>query len=376
MKILCAPDTFKETLTATAAAEAMAAGIAAVHPDARIDTCPLGDGGDGTVDALVAALHGEFRFANVVGPLGNEITARFGWIAARQQAIVGLADASGLALVPQNQRDPTRTTTFGTGQLIRHAIGLGAREVLVCIGGSATTDGGAGLAQAAGVVFYDRDDQRIAEPLTGGLLTRISRWEVPPGLPRIRVACDVRNPLTGPRGAAAVYGPQKGATPEHVIALDGALEHLASLGSLDPQTPGFGAAGGAGYGLAQFLNAALEPGIDLVMNAVRFDERCRGVDLVMTGEGRLDGQSLEGKTTLSVARRAAGLGVPAIALVGSKGTGWEQCIGKMSDGLLVACHSLEERFGRERAMREASIVLPVLAAEAVGAWIRRTGIDG
>lgn len=371
MKILCAPDTFKETLTAAAAAEAMAAGIAAVHPDARIDTCPLGDGGDGTVDALVAALHGEIRSANVIGPLGNEITARFGWIAARQQAIVGLADASGLALVPENQRDPTRTTTFGTGQLIRHAIGLGAREVLVCIGGSATTDGGTGLAQGAGVVFYDRDNQPIAEPFTGGLLSRISRWEVPSGLPRIRVACDVTNPLTGPRGSAVVYGPQKGATPEQVIALDAALAHLASLGTLDPQTPGFGAAGGAGYGLVQFLGARLERGIELVMDAVRFDERCRGVDLVITGEGRLDAQSREGKTTLSVARRAAGLGISTIALVGSKGTGWEQCIGKMADGLLVACHSLEERFGRERALREASTLLPVLVAEALEAWSSR-----
>jgi glycerate kinase len=290
------------------------------------------------------------------------VDAHFGIIGGAI-GIVELAQASGLALVPPKQRDPTRTTTLGTGQLISHAIASGCREIIVCIGGSATIDGGTGIAQALGWRFLDGHGGEIGPLMCGGTLGRIAKMIAPETtLPRMRVACDVVNPLCGLNGAAAVYGPQKGATLQQVKMLDDGLTHLAKLAGGDPNAPGAGAAGGAGYGLATFLNATLERGIDLVLEMVRFNDTCRGADLVITGEGRLDSQSLQGKACMGVAAAARRLGVPTIAIVGSTGPGAERCIGP---GKLSAYHSLADRFGEDRARREAKTLMADLTEEAV-----------
>ncbi len=354
MRILCAPDSFKETLSASEAADAMAAGVRSAGEAFDADICPVADGGEGTLDALCRAMGGVIHTATVTGPLGEAVEARFAIVPNEHLGIVELAEASGLALVPRDRRDPTKTTTFGTGDLIRHCADHGAATVIVCIGGSATCDGAAGLAQAIGTRFHDHDGKVITEPITGGMLSHIARVEPADTRPAIRIACDVTNPLAGPNGAAAVYGPQKGATPDQVRQLDAGLAHLAGLIDFDPETPGSGAAGGAGWGLQAMCGGMLERGIDLVLDAVRFDERCRSCDLVLTGEGRLDDQSTSGKATLGVAARAALLNTPTIAIVGSCGEGAEQCLQPhRPDGLLRAV-DLSERFGRERAMTDAA----------------------
>lgn len=369
MKIVCAPDSFKECLTAIEVAQAMAAGVRKADPAIECDVCPIGDGGEGTMDALVSAAGGEFRQYLVTDPLGNQITARLGLIDGGRCAIVELAEASGLALVPPGRRDPTRTTTFGTGQLIQHAARLGCEQILVCIGGSATVDGGTGIAQALGWKFLDSKGHDIANSLMcGGILKQIARVIPPPEnqkrLPRIRVACDVTSLLCGPNGAAAVFGPQKGATPEQVQELDESLAHLAKITGGDPDLPGAGAAGGTGFGLVNFCGATLERGIDLVLDAVKFDDRVRGASLVLTGEGRLDAQSLRGKACMGVAKRAAEFGVPTIAIVGSTGPGADQCVDSNRGGL-AGYISLADRFGLTQSMTAVSSLLAHVVAETV-----------
>jgi glycerate kinase len=347
MRVLCAPDSFKESISAHEAARAMAAGVLAAGADA--DVCPIADGGEGTLDALVGALGGSIHQATVVGPLGEAHTARFGISPDGSTGIVELAEASGMTLVPAEQRDPTRTTTFGTGQLIRTAAEAGCRVVLVAVGGSATCDGGTGLAQALGTRFFDRRGQLIERPMTGGLLTELSRIEPAPPLPAIRVACDVTNPLLGPQGAAAVFAPQKGATPMQVRQLDEGLRRLASLLAADPETPGAGAAGGAAFGVLALCGATLE----------------RGVDLVLTGEGRLDGQTVHGKAVSGVAARAHALGVPTVAIAGSLGPGADDSLTPALGGYLADVVSLVERFGRDRALREPAELISIVAHEMV-----------
>jgi glycerate kinase len=372
MNVLCAPDKFRGTLTAAEAAEAMARGAEAAGTAGqriRVDRCPVADGGEGTVEALSAALGGEIRPARVVGPLGGDREASYGVSGDGTTGVVELAAASGLGLVPPEERDPTRTTSFGTGELIALAVEAGCRDIIVGIGGSATCDGGAGLAQALGARFYDEAGRLIEEPLSGGGLMEIACFEPPRALPSIRVACDVSNPLLGPNGAAAVYGPQKGATPEQLSRLEEALAHLVSIIGGDPQTPGFGAAGGAGCGLAVMCGASLEPGIDVVLQAVGFEDRCRAANLVLTGEGRLDDQSIQGKACMGVASAAARLGVPAIAIVGSTGPGAEECVEPAVGGTLMRYISLEERYGRDRALRDTAAALEEASLAALRAWI-------
>lgn len=311
MKVLCCPDSFKESISATDAAEAMARGVRAAGAEA--DVCPLADGGEGTVEALVAATGGELRVTRVRGPLGDHVEAAWGLL-PDGAAVIELAAAAGLALVPTDQRDPEKTTTFGVGELIAAALDAGAQRIILGIGGSATTDGGCGAAQALGVKFAGIDGWP-----RGGVLSSIhaiDRSGLDPRLANvtITVACDVTNPLTGPNGAAHVYGPQKGATLNQVDRLDAGLRHLASLCDADDAMPGAGAAGGFGYGAVAFLGATLQRGIDLVLDAVKFDERVADCDMILTGEGKLDAQTLSGKTIAGVLNRSRNK--PVTALVG------------------------------------------------------------
>lgn len=339
MKIICAPDSFKGSLTAAEAAEVMARGLRNKHHDAEVDLCPISDGGEGFTHAIALANNHAMMTARCSDPLDRPIDA--GWCllhsgVGRDTAIIEMASVSGLVLLKPDERDPTRTTTFGTGQLIQQALDAGAQTIILGIGGSATNDGGCGMAQALGAEFFDQDDRPIDRPMTGGTLTSVSRIGTTGLDPRLHVvklivACDVTNPLTGPDGASHIYGPQKGATPDQVEQLDAGLRHLAQLwrdqlGKDVEHTPGSGAAGGLGGGLLAFCNATLKPGLDIVLEKVRFDERVRGCDLCLTGEGRLDGQSLSGKAVLGVARAAAKHNVPAIALIGSLGPGHEKTL--------------------------------------------------
>lgn len=336
MRIVIAPDKFKEALPAGDVAAAIASGVRRVLPDAQIDLVPMADGGEGTVEALLAATGGSRRRSVVTGPLGEPVKATWGILGDGRTAVIEMAAASGLALVPLNRRDPTRTTTFGTGELVRAALDAGAAHVLIGIGGSATTDGGTGAAQAVGVAFRDARDNPPTRPMTGGDLAGLSRIDLGARDGRIagvsiEAACDVDNPLLGPRGAAAVYGPQKGATPEQVAELDRGLSHLADLIERDigkdvRRFAGAGAAGGLGAGLVAFLGARLRAGIDIVMDATRLRERIRGADLVITGEGRLDAQSMMGKVIAGVGRAANDAGVPVVALVGTVGDGAETAL--------------------------------------------------
>jgi len=318
-------------MSAREAALAMAFGIERAVPDAKIDLCPIADGGEGTVDAMLAATNGQLHETEVVGPLGDPVSAQWGMLGEREgeplTAVIEMAAAAGLALVPPDRRDPAQTTTYGVGQLIAAALDQGAQQILIGIGGSATNDGGTGMAQALGVVFEDVAGNAIEPHMTGGMLDKVATIQIrhiDERLEDVRiiVACDVTNPLTGPNGAAAIYGPQKGATPEQVDQLDSNLRHLGKLladqiGIDILDLPGSGAAGGLGGGMAAFLNALLTRGIDLVLDAVQFEQRVEGCDLCLTGEGRIDGQSLSGKACLGVAKRAEKCGVKTIALVGS-----------------------------------------------------------
>ena len=364
MKVLCAPDSFKESLGAAEVAAAMAAGIKRAAPQSICDVCPVGDGGEGTLDALLAAVMGQIRHATVHDPVGRPMQARFG-ICSNGMGIVEMAQAAGLGLLARELRDPTRTSSFGAGELIREAARAGCNPIIVCIGGSATIDGGTGMAQAMGSKFFDRSGKLIVEPMTGGKLRDVARIERPRDVPTLRVACDVTNPLLGPQGAATVYGPQKGATPQQVRKLEAGLEHLAVIAGGDPTFPGSGAAGGAGFGLAAICGAKLERGIDLVLEAVHFDERCCDAHLVLTGEGRLDSQSLQGKACMGVTKAAARRGVPTIAIVGSTGEGAANCVDPRRAGLLTRYVSLAERFGMPRALAEPATLIELIAFELV-----------
>ena len=353
MKVVIAPDTFKESISAGHVAAALAEGVLDVCASAQIDVCPMADGGDGTVEAMVAATGGTFATAEVIDPLGSSIRARFGLLGAGVQdslpgelglvtaemqadgqgapgagrvAVVEMAAASGLCLVRPEDRDPLRTTTFGTGLLIMAALEAGAVELIVGVGGSATVDGGCGAAQALGVSFVDVDGEGCICGMGGGALSTLGSIDIsdlyaPVAKARIRVACDVTNPLIGPDGAAAVYGPQKGATSEMVDELEAGLSRLADIIMRDlgidvSALPGGGAAGGLGAGLAAFIGATLESGAELVASAVGLKRRLAGADLCITGEGRLDAQSASGKTVSAVARYARDAGAAVVCIAG------------------------------------------------------------
>jgi glycerate 2-kinase len=327
MRILIAPQSLKGSLTAAEAGQAIAQGVRAVYPTAEIEIVPVADGGEGTVQALVDATGGRIVQKIVAGPLGEPVPAFFGLMGDGRTAALEMAACAGLPLVPPERRDPRITTTYGVGELILAALDYGSRHFIIGIGGSATNDGGAGMAQALGATLLTKEGTEIAR---GGAalatLAHISTATIDPRLQEctVEVACDVSNPLCGPTGASAVYGPQKGATPEMVVELDRALAHYAQiiehdLGVAVRDIPGAGAAGGLGAGLIAFLHATLRPGAQIVLEAVHLEERMRTTDLVITAEGQLDSQTAYGKSVGAVAALAKYYGLPVLALAGSLG---------------------------------------------------------
>ena len=380
MKVICAPDSFKESLSAADAAAAMARGIRQVWPDAEVDLCPIADGGEGTVAAMLAATAGKRHVSQVTGPLFEPVDAPWGMLGRRPgqplTAVMEMAAASGLALVPPPLRNPMHTTTLGTGMLVRSALDANAQRIIMGIGGSATNDGGCGMATALGVRFLDRHGQPFEKPPpVGGRLNDIADIDVSGldlriGQTSLTVACDVSNPLTGANGASAIYGPQKGATPQLVEQLDQGLAHLAQvierqLGKQIETMPGAGAAGGLGAGLVAFLGARLQPGIDLVLEAVDFASRVDGATLCLTGEGRIDGQSLSGKACLGVAQAARRTGVDTIALVGSVGPDADRTIAAG----LNAYYAIGAGLPVAESMRRAADLVEAAAAKVAQEFV-------
>ncbi len=330
MHVLIAVDSFKGSLSSQKAGEAITAGIKRVFPEATTDIIIMADGGEGTVEAIVQAGKGRTQTMRVTSPIGESIEAILGQL-PDGTVILEMASASGLPLVPKEKRNPWVTTTWGTGELIRKAMDLGAKHIVIGIGGSATNDGGAGMAQALGARLLDKEGQELGPG--GGSLERLETIDLTGLDPRlaatkITVMCDVDNPLCGPRGASAIYGPQKGATPDMVERLDQNLRHFAQkikeqhgMDLID--VPGAGAAGGLGAGLMAFTGAELKTGIEAILDTVGFDKMLEQADIVITGEGRIDGQSIYGKVPMGVAKRAKKYGKPTMAIVGSIGPGSE-----------------------------------------------------
>ncbi len=325
MKIVIAPDSFKGSLSAGELCAAICQGVLRAAPEAEVVEIPLADGGEGTLDNLVVATGGEKRMADVLDPLGRQRRAAYGVLGDGVTAVIEMAQASGLPLLAPHERDPLIASSYGTGQLIRHALDDGFRRFVVGLGGSATNDAGTGMLRALGAAFLDADGQPLPEG--GAALSKLASIDVSGLDPRLAesqflVACDVTNPLCGPDGASAVFGPQKGATPEMVAVLDEALGRFADVvrrqtGREIDRVPGAGAAGGTGAALVGFLGATIRPGIEIVMEAVDFARKLAGADLLITGEGKLDGQTLSGKVIAGVCREAARARVPVVALCGA-----------------------------------------------------------
>jgi glycerate 2-kinase len=359
MRVLVAPDKFRGTLTGLQAAEAIETGWRRERPDDRLELLPLADGGEGTLDALVPPDAGRRIRRSVTGPLGGKVDAEAGIRGAL--GVVEMARASGLGLLAADRRDPLRTTTRGTGELMASVLAEGVTTLLVCLGGSATNDGGVGMAAALGGRFLDGRRRPIADG--GAALLQLASIDVGPVLSAVRrveviALTDVDNPLRGPSGASGVFGPQKGASPEDVLLLDRALGHLAAVAAHDlgvdrSREPGAGAAGGLGFGLLAFAGARLRPGVEVVMEAVGFEERIRSADLVITGEGSLDDQSLRGKVPAGVLRSARSAVVPVAILCGVASV--------HPEGATV--RSLVDRVGPEAAMNDARRSLELLAQD-------------
>ena len=328
MKIVIAPDSFKESASAEEIAAAMQRGVLAACPQAETVLLPMSDGGEGFSASIMAAIGGQSRRVRVCGPLGERVEAEYALLGDARTAVIDMAACAGMTLVPPEKRNPLHTTTYGVGEMLLDALEAGAREIIVGLGGSATIDGACGMAQALGAVFFN-DNGKIAAPIYGGILAGLQHIDANKIDKRlsgvtIRCACDVTNPLLGPLGAARIYGPQKGADAEAVSLLETGLARLAALLPHTPADfPGAGAAGGMGFGLAAFMGVSIERGAELLMDVCALDEKLAGADLLLTGEGRLDGQTMHGKTCHALAERARAAGVPTLALVGSMGPGAE-----------------------------------------------------
>lgn len=342
MRIVVAPDSFKGSASAVAVAKAMEQGVLSVFPKAKVIQVPIADGGEGTIEAFIVATGGQIITENVLGPLGNPIEAHWGILGDGETAVIEMAAASGLPLVPQEKRNPRITTTFGTGELIKAALDRGIRKLIIGIGGSATNDGGMGMACALGVRFLDAVGNSL--PSGGAALQQlvtidVSQIDVRLAETTIVVACDVDNPLCGPRGASAIYGPQKGATREMIVELDAALAKFAAIarnttGKDVAEYPGAGAAGGLGAGLLLFTNAQLLPGVDIVLEAVRFTDIAKDADFIITGEGRTDFQTACGKAPVGVSRIAKQYDVPTFCVSGSLGRQYDEVYSLGIDGLM------------------------------------------
>lgn len=360
MKIVIAPDSFKESLTAMAVASEIEAGFREFFPDAQYVKLPVADGGEGTVQAMIDASGGRRVELQVTGPLGEPVSAFYGLMGDGATAVIEMAAASGLELVPPAKRNPLYTTSYGTGQLILNALDAGARRFVLGVGGSATNDGGAGMLQALGGRLLDAAGADLNAG--GGALAALARIDLSALDPRIKdsvfdIACDVTNPLVGERGASAIFGPQKGATPEMVEQLDANLRHYAALIARDldqhvAEIPGAGAGGGIGAGMMVFLGGRLRPGSEIVTAAVGLDAAVADADLVITGEGRIDGQTIHGKTPIGVAKVAQRHGKPVIAIAG----------GLASGAAAVHAHGIDAVFG---AVSRPCTVEEALAGAAV-----------
>lgn len=361
VKVVIACDSFKGSVTAVQAVSYLEEGIRRVWPEAEVDGIPVADGGEGTVDAFLHSVPGRRIYVWVTGPLGEPVQAEFALL-EDGTAVIEMAAASGLPLVSPEKRNPMLTTTYGTGELILAALNAGCARLVLGLGGSATNDGGAGMAQALGVKLLDGQGRSL--PPGGGALERLERMDVNGIDPRLAqiplvVACDVTNPLCGPQGASAVFGPQKGADGEMVAKLDQNLAHFARVGQACTgrdvvNVPGAGAAGGLGAGLLLFTNAQMCSGITTVLDTVGFDARVTDADLVITGEGRMDGQSVCGKTPVGVAQRVKAQGnIPVVAIVGSIGPQAERVYDYGIDAIFSTAPgpiTLEEAMGNSHTL--------------------------
>jgi len=331
MKVVIAPDSFKDSLSASRVARAIARGWKEVFPDAETILCPMADGGEGTIEAVLEVCNGQWREKTVIGPLGEKVQAKWGWLENQKIAIIEMAQASGIQLVPTSQRDACHSTTFGTGQLILDALDAGAKDIILTVGGSATNDGGTGLLSALGARLLD-SKQQVLE--AGGLaLKNLSKIDLTHFDPRIQqtrflLAADVTNPLCGPNGASHIFGPQKGASPAQVQRLDEALAHFADvsaqlLGSDKRDEAGSGAAGGLGFAAKSYLNAEFKAGVEVVAELNQLANKISNADWVITGEGKFDQQTLNGKTVFGVSRFAKMKNIPVIVIAGTLGEGYQ-----------------------------------------------------
>ncbi len=372
-KVVIAPQEFKGSLTAIEIARAIQAGVSRAMPDAETVLAPVADGGDGTLQSLVDSSGGRIEAATVTGPLGEEIVAEWGALGDGKTAVIEMARSSGLALVDLDARDPRTATTRGVGELITAALNAEQTSFIIGIGGSATNDGGAGMMQALGASLLDSRGREL-EP-GGAALAGLDQIDVSDLDPRVRntivvVACDVNNPLCGPTGASAVFGPQKGATPEIVAELDAALSHFADimerdLGADVRDRAGAGAAGGLGAGLMALLDAELRAGVDIVLDAVKLDDQLDGADLVITGEGQIDASTVFNKAPVGVARLASNRGIPVIALSGSLGAGYE---GVHELGIDAVFTLVDRPMTLDEALADTQRLVSALAEEATRAF--------
>ncbi len=370
LNIVIAPQAFKQSLAARAAAIAIQNGVLRAVPDADTTLIPVADGGDGTLAALIDTTGGRFFTTEVVGPLGHHIPAQWGVMGDGETAVIEMALASGLALISDAQRDPRSATTYGTGQLMRAALDAGYIRIIVGLGGSATNDGGTGMAAALGVRFLDAGGREL--PPGGAALANLSAVDtsgIHPGLSAATVigATDVTNPLCGDTGASAIFGPQKGATSEMITELDACLANLARVIQADlsldvSNTPGAGAAGGLGAGLIAFANCDLRSGIDMVCDALDFDRHAANADLIITGEGRADRSTVFDKAPVGIARRGRALGVPTLLLAGSLGEGYDVLYQHGIDAIMPIA---EEPSTLESSLRNGEILLERAAERAV-----------
>ncbi|CSD10836.1 glycerate kinase [Vibrio cholerae] len=374
MKVVIAPDSFKESLTAKQVCDAIQAGLARVWHDAKFVAIPVADGGEGTVQSLVDATQGRLVEVKVMGPQGKRVEAFYGILGDNQTAVIEMAAASGLHHVPVAQRDPKLTTSFGTGELIRHALDQGVTKLIIGLGGSATNDGGVGMLAALGARFTNADGDPIQ--LTGGGLRELTHINLQDFDPRLQhcdilVACDVNNPLCGDKGASAVFGPQKGATPEDVQLLDGALRQFGLLtekvtGKMVLESAGAGAAGGMGAALLAYTQARLRPGIEIVLETVQLAYQVSDADLVITGEGRIDSQTVHGKNPMGVAKVAKRFDVPVLALCGCTGDNYQavyQC------GIDAVFAAVPRAMSLEDALKESDFNLADLAENVARLWV-------